>query len=51
MDAVIIVHIGGIITPNIFKIKKICEKFKVPLIEYAAQDHGSSYKNIFAGNF
>ena len=49
--AVIVVHIGGIITPNIFKIKKICEKFKVPLIEDAAQAHGSSYKNIFAGNF
>ncbi len=49
--AVVIVHIGGIITPNIFKIKKICEKFKVPLIEDAAQAHGSRYKNIFAGNF
>ena len=49
--AVIVVHIGGIITPNIFKIKRICEKFKVPLIEDAAQAHGSSYKNIFAGNF
>tara|TARA_A100001015_G_scaffold316556_1_gene431141 strand:- start:854 stop:1951 length:1098 start_codon:yes stop_codon:yes gene_type:complete len=49
--AVVIVHIGGIITPNIFKIKKICKKFGVPLIEDAAQAHGSKYKNIFAGNF
>ena len=49
--AVVIVHIGGIITPNIFKIKKICKKFRVPLIEDAAQAHGSKYKNIYAGNF
>ena len=49
--AVVIVHIGGIITPNIFKVKKICKKFKVPLIEDAAQAHGSKFKNIYAGNF
>ena len=49
--AVVIVHIGGIITPNIFKIKKICKKMGVPLIEDAAQAHGSKYKNIYAGNF
>ena len=49
--AVVIVHIGGIISPNIFKIKKICKEFKVPLIEDAAQAHGSRYKNIYAGNF
>jgi len=49
--AVVIVHIGGIISPNIFKIKKICKKFNVPLIEDAAQAHGSRYKNIYAGNF
>jgi len=49
--AVVIVHIGGIITPHIFEIKRICKKFKVPLIEDAAQAHGSKYKNIYAGNF
>ncbi len=51
IGAVVIVHIGGIITPNILKIKKICNKFRVPLIEDAAQAHGSKYKNIYAGNF
>jgi perosamine synthetase len=51
IGAVVIVHIGGIISPNIFKIKKICKKFKVPLIEDAAQAHGSRYKNTYAGNF
>ena len=48
IGAVVIVHIGGIISPNIFKIKKICKKFKVPLIEDAAQAQGSRYKNINA---
>jgi dTDP-4-amino-4,6-dideoxygalactose transaminase len=51
IGAVVIVHIGGIISPNIFKIKKICKRFKVPLIEDAAQAQGSRYKNINAGNF
>ena len=49
--AVVIVHIGGIITPNIHEIVKICKKFNVPLVEDAAQAQGSKYKNIFAGNF
>jgi len=49
--AVVIVHIGGMITPNIDKIIKICRKFNVPLIEDAAQAQGSKYKNIYAGNF
>jgi len=51
VGAVIIVHIGGIITPNILKIKKLCAENKVFLIEDAAQAQGSSFKNIKAGNF
>lgn len=51
IGAVVVVHIGGIITPNIFKIKKLCKKYKVYLIEDAAQAQGSSYKKIKAGNF
>ena len=48
--AVVIVHIGGIISPYILEIKKICKKFGVPLIEDAAQAHGSKYRGIPAGN-
>lgn len=51
VGAVVIVHIGGLITPNIFEIKKICKKNNVPLVEDAAQAQGSKYKNIYAGNF
>ena len=48
--AVVIVHIGGIISPNILEIKKICKKYGVPLIEDAAQAHGSKFNGIPAGN-
>jgi len=41
IGAVIIVHIGGIISNNINKIKDLCKKFKVPLIEDAAHAHFS----------
>ncbi len=51
IGAVVIVHIGGIVTPNIFLIKKICKQFNIPLVEDAAQAQGSSFKNIKAGNF
>jgi len=48
--AVVIVHIGGIISPNILQIKKICKNHGVPLIEDAAQAHGSKFNGILAGN-
>ena len=48
--AVVIVHIGGIISPNILEIKKICKNHDVPLIEDAAQAHGSKFNGIPAGN-
>lgn len=51
VGAVIIVHIGGLISPNIIKIIEICKKFNIPLVEDAAQAQGSHYKNIYAGNF
>lgn len=41
IGAVIIVHIGGIISNNINKIKDLCKKFEVPLIEDAAHAHFS----------
>ena len=40
--AVILVHIGGIITPHIREIEKICNQVGVPLIEDAAHAHGST---------
>jgi len=49
--AVIIVHIGGIITKHIKEIVSICEEYNVPLIEDAAHAHCSTFKKVTAGNF
>ena len=49
--AVMLVHIGGIITQDIFKIKALCKKKKLFLIEDAAQAHGSSFNKVKAGAF
>lgn len=49
IGAVIIVHIGGIITNNIEKIVSICSKYKIPLIEDAAHAHCSEINGRKAG--
>ncbi|MDC6448490.1 DegT/DnrJ/EryC1/StrS family aminotransferase [Alphaproteobacteria bacterium] len=49
--AIVVVHIGGIITKDINKIKNLCKKNNIYLIEDAAQAHGSRLGNINAGNF
>lgn len=41
--AVILVHIGGIISPDIEKIMAICKKRGIPLIEDAAHAHGAEF--------
>jgi len=50
IGAVVIIHIGGIVSPHIITIKNICKKNNIPLVEDAAQAQGSSFKNIKAGN-
>ena len=47
--AVCVVHIGGNISENFNKIKDICKKKKLYIIEDAAHAHGSKIKNNFAG--
>ena len=48
--AVVIVHIGGIISPKIEEILNICSDYNVPLVEDAAHAHGAKYDNVKAGN-
>ena len=48
---VIVVHIGGIIPPQIKDIKEICEDHNLFLIEDAAHAHGSTLNGIMAGSF
>lgn len=51
VGAIIIVHISGLITPNIFKIVSICRKYNIPLVEDCAQAFGSTFKRKKVGNF
>ena len=48
--AVIIVHFGGLIHDEIFKIKKYLSKKNIFLIEDSAHAHGAKIDNIKAGN-
>jgi UDP-2-acetamido-2-deoxy-ribo-hexuluronate aminotransferase len=48
--AVIIVSLYGQISKDIFKIKKLCEKNKIILIEDAAQSFGAEYRNYNSCN-
>lgn len=49
--AVVLVHIGGLITPQVADIAKICAEQGVVLVEDAAHAHGASYDGQFAGSF
>ncbi|HVP04994.1 MAG TPA: DegT/DnrJ/EryC1/StrS family aminotransferase [Dehalococcoidia bacterium] len=49
--AVIVVHIGGIITPHLPEIAETCARVGVPLIEDAAHAHGSTLNGKAAGSF
>ena len=51
VGAIVIVHIGGLISESLLKIVKICKEKKIPLIEDCAQAFASSYKKKFVGNF
>jgi dTDP-4-amino-4,6-dideoxygalactose transaminase len=48
---VIIVHIGGLISPEILEIKAFCDNKGLFLIEDAAHAHGSSFNGQMAGTF
>jgi len=49
--AVVLVHVGGLITPEVDEIRQLCGEQGIPLIEDAAHAHGSSYDGRFAGSF
>jgi len=48
---ILIVHIGGVISPDINKIKKLCEDNNIYLVEDCAHAHGSKINNQPAGSF
>ena len=48
---VIVVHIGGVVPPQIKEIQEICEDHNLFLIEDAAHAHGSTLDGKMAGGF
>jgi perosamine synthetase len=48
---VIVVHIGGLVTPEIAELRKICDDEGVWLFEDAAHAHGSAHDGQMAGTF
>jgi perosamine synthetase len=49
--AVMLVHIGGLITPEVDAIRALCDDHGVVLVEDAAHAHGASYQGRPAGSF
>ena len=48
---VVIVHIGGLISPEIEKIRQLCDRRGIFLVEDAAHAHGCRYNGRPAGSF
>jgi len=48
---VVLVHIGGLVTPNVEEIAALCTERGVVLVEDAAHAHGSSHGERAAGSF
>ena len=49
--AVVLVHIGGLITPEVDAIRSLCDRHGVALVEDAAHAHGASFEGRSAGSF
>ncbi|CAK0768777.1 DegT/DnrJ/EryC1/StrS aminotransferase family protein [Azospirillaceae bacterium] len=49
--AVIVVHIGGIVSARMPEIQALCNRKGVALVEDAAHAHGSSLDGVMAGSF
>ena len=49
--AVVLVHVGGLVTPDVDDLRKLCESHGADLVEDAAHAHGASYDGRFAGSF
>jgi perosamine synthetase len=49
--AVVLVHIGGLITPDVAELARICADRGMALVEDAAHAHGARFGGQFAGSF
>ena len=49
--AVVLVHIGGLITPDADELRRLCLERGIALVEDAAHAHGATWAGRFAGSF
>ncbi|WP_371494010.1 DegT/DnrJ/EryC1/StrS family aminotransferase [Kitasatospora sp. NBC_00374] len=49
--AVVLVHVGGLITPEVDAVRRLCDERGIALVEDAAHAHGSSFGGRAAGTF
>ena len=49
--AVVAVHIGGLISPQIDEVRALCDERGIALVEDAAHAHGATFDGRFAGSF
>ncbi len=49
--AVVVVHIGGVVSERLPELVELCRRKGIPLVEDAAHAHGSSYQGTMAGAF
>ena len=49
--AVVAVHIGGLISPQIDELRALCDERGIALVEDAAHAHGATFDGRFAGSF
>ena len=49
--AIILVHMAGLVTPEVFKIRDFCRSHSIALVEDAAHAHGASFDGKMAGSF
>jgi dTDP-4-amino-4,6-dideoxygalactose transaminase len=47
--AVVVVHIGGLISPSVLRLRQLCRGRGIPLVEDAAHAHGSRLEGMQAG--
>ncbi|MBM3671548.1 MAG: DegT/DnrJ/EryC1/StrS family aminotransferase [Actinobacteria bacterium] len=48
---VVLVHIGGLVSPEVEEIRALCDERGIFLLEDAAHAHGAAYRNRSAGTF
>lgn len=49
--AVVLVHIGGLVSPDITALRRLCDERGIALVEDAAHAHGCSLAGRYAGSF